>query len=91
VDELFATTDLEVVACRTATQDIEFESPRHAASEMEQWSGGWGQLLDHLDSLQRGREARSALTEHLEQFGSGTASSFVLGADYVATVLRKRR
>lgn len=89
VEALFAGTHLEMVDQHTWTQDISFSSPSHAASEIERWSGGWAQLLEHLDSLALGQVARGALEEHLASFGSEESTSFVLHADYVVTVLHR--
>ncbi len=77
-----------MVEQHTATQEITFLSPSHAASEMERWSGGWTQLFEHFDSLDLGQPARDAFVEHLGNFGT-EASSFVLHADYVVTVLQR--
>ena len=45
--------------------------------------------LEHLDSLGEGTEARQALVQHLVDFGSGSASEFVLHADDEVTVFRR--
>ena len=68
---------------------IEFASVADSAEQLEQWSGGWAQLLETFDGLGVGDEARTRLHEHLASYSTSSGGGIGLRATYHTCVLRR--
>ncbi len=89
VEALAARAGWEVVSTRHDDLAIPFDSVRDAAEQLERWSGGWAQLLEALDALGEGDEARRRFRDHLAGYAQSTESGIVVEARHHTSVLRR--